>query len=267
MTFAIFGKREPVTNPRVYFDNAEGGIVRADGSLQRAFLDSLERISTVGPQPLTGPPILIENYDDKKWYLERDDSLIQIVTSPVFAGSHALAADPTPGSQPNRLSGAVKLVHQPQAIQNFLAQPGIGYAQTFMRFDAGLHNETIMFIDHEWLEGLQAPLHVAGGDWMAFVGVRPDGVVFVTAGTEATMNGTPSTERNWHLEVLGQSLQPNVQYRLRVVADFGARMFKSFSIVGPGLDRTFDLSALSLDYPNYMPFDRAAMGYFVGAMR
>jgi len=247
MTFAFFGKREPMpTSPRVYFDNVEGGIVNTDGSSQRVFIDSFERISVVGPQPLTGPPILTENYDDKQWYLERDDSIFQIVTSPVMSGARAGAADATPGNLPNRLSGAVKLVQRPPAMQGFLTQPGIGYAQTYMRFDAGLPDETIIFLDQELLEGLEAPIYHAGGDWMSFVGVRPDGVVWVTAGTEATMNGTPSTERNWKTDEIGERLQPGVWYRLRVVADCSTRMFKRFVISGPGLSKPLDLSGTPL---------------------
>jgi hypothetical protein len=124
-----------------------------------------------------------------------------------------------------------------------------------------------MFVDHELLEGLAKPRWVKGGDWMSFVGVQRSGAVWVAGGTEATENGKPSSERKWIIHDLKHRLKPCVWYRVTVIANFAKRYFVSFNIKGPGLDRTIDLSKIKLDYPNYMPFDRAGMIYIVGAMR
>jgi len=139
--------------------------------------------------------------------------------------------------------------------------------QAFVRFGADMPDDVIMFADQEWLEGVDEPKHVEGGDWMAFVGVQRGGGIWVGAGTNAALQGKASKDRDWKIFDLRQRLQAEVWYRLRVVADFGQRRFKSFTIEGAALNRTFDLAGLPLDYPNYMPFSRAGMVYIVGAMR
>lgn len=164
----------------------------------------------------------------------------------------------------SRLSGAVALVARSPEVQSFLRNPGTGYVQGFVRFGADMPDDVIMFVDQEWLEGVDQPKHVKGGDWMAVVGVQRGGAIWVGAGTGAAL---PSKERDWKIFDLRQRLQADMWYRLRVVADFGQRRFKSFTIEGGALNRTFDLHGLPLDYPNYMPFSRAGMVYIVGAMR
>lgn len=167
----------------------------------------------------------------------------------------------------SRLSGAVAFAPGTPEVAAFLAQPAVGYVQAYVRFGPDLADDVIIFVDQELLEGLAQPRWVRGGDWMAFVGVQRAGGVWIAGGTEATERGQPSRERKWTIHDLKQRLEPDVWYRMRVVADFAQRRFVSFSIQGPGLDRTIDLSRVMLDYPNYMPFDRAGKIYIVGAMR
>jgi hypothetical protein len=171
------------------------------------------------------------------------------------------------GNRQSRLSGAVAFAPESLETIAFLSRPGIGYVQAYLRFKPDLADDVIMFVDQEMLEGLAAPRRVKGGDWMAFVGVQRSGVVWVAGGTDKTMQGNPSSRRNWSIHNLGQRLQPDVWYRMRIIADFDQRRFVSFSIEGSGLERTLDLSEIVLDYPNYMPFDRAGIIYIVGAMR
>jgi hypothetical protein len=167
----------------------------------------------------------------------------------------------------SRLSGAVALVRQSPGARAFLTEPGVGYLEAYFRFGTDMPDDVIIAIDQEMIEGVNRSLRYAGADWMALVGVQRAGGVWVTAGTDATMNGTPSTARNWKIYDLKTRLLPDTWYRMRVEADFGNRHFRSFSIDGGDLSRTIDLSQLTLDYPNYMPFSAPSLGYFVVAMR
>lgn len=166
-----------------------------------------------------------------------------------------------------RLSGAVAFVKEAPQTATFLASPGVGYVEAYMRFGPDLADDVIIFVDQELLEGLAKHRWVKGGDWMALVGVQRAGGVWVGGGTDNTLKGEVSKERKWVIHDLKQRLEPNTWYRMRVVADFAKRHFVSFSIQGGKLDRTIDISEVPLDYPNYMPFDRASMIYIVGAMR
>jgi hypothetical protein len=167
----------------------------------------------------------------------------------------------------SRLSGIVAFAEESEDTTAFLTKPGMGYAQTYIRFGDDLADDVIMFIDHELLEGVADPHWVPGGDWMALAGVQRTGVVWVAGGFSVSRNGEPSTQRNWSIHNLNQHLKPNVWYQIRVNADFATGRFISFSIKGEEIDQTIDLSDVLLDYPNYMPFDRSGMIYIVGAMR
>jgi len=167
----------------------------------------------------------------------------------------------------SRLSMAVAEVSKGSDIVPFLQKPGAGYVQAYVRFGSDMPDDVIMTLDQEFLDGVNNPLYVSGGDWMALIGVQRSGLLWVAAGTAATMQGIPSTTRNWQIESLGTRLQPNVWYLLRTEADFGSRHFKRFIISGPGINKTIDLSKYTMDYPNYMPFNSRMMTYYVGAMR
>ncbi|MEW5882498.1 MAG: hypothetical protein AB1761_18915 [Pseudomonadota bacterium] len=167
----------------------------------------------------------------------------------------------------SRLSCAVALVYEGEPISQFLVQPGPSFVQAYVRFDSDLPDDVIFGIDQEFLDGVANPFHLKGGDWMSFIGVQRSGAVWVAGGTDKTMNGTPSKERTWKIFDLGQPLMPNTWYRLRTEADFGTRRFRRFTVEGPGLARSLDLSDLKLDYPNYMPFSDRAMSFYVCAMR
>jgi hypothetical protein len=167
----------------------------------------------------------------------------------------------------SRLSAGVVVVSEGAEIASFLQRPGEGYVQAYLRFGPGLADDVIMVIDQELIEGVNNPLYVKGGDWMALVGVQRSGAVWMAAGTNEQLKGKPSSDRNWKIQDLKARLQPDAWYRVRVEADFGKRRFKSFTIEGPGINRTLDLSEYLLDYPNYAPFSARTMTYYVGAMR
>jgi hypothetical protein len=167
----------------------------------------------------------------------------------------------------SRLSSAVAFVSKSLAVKHFLDQPGAGYVQAYFRFGPDFPDDVIVGIDQELLEGVDNPLYVPGGDWMAFVGVQRTGAVWVGAGSDRGLKGTASRDRDWKIYDLKTPLEPDVWYRMRVEADFGSRRFKSFTIDGPGIKHTLDLSSHLLDYPNYMPFNSRSMIYIVAAMR
>lgn len=167
----------------------------------------------------------------------------------------------------SRLSCVVALVYEGEPIRQFLAKPGPSFVQAYVRFDSDLPDDVIFGIDQEFLDGVANPFHLEGGDWMSFIGIQRTGAVWVATGTDETMNGKPSKERTWKIFNLGQHLRPNSWYRLRVEADFGTRHFHQFTVEGPDLAKSLDLSGLTLDYPNSMPFSDRAMSYYVCAMR
>ena len=65
---------------------------------------------------------------------------------------------------------------------------------------------------------------------------------------------------------LGMALEPNTWYRLHCVADFGNRKYVSFTVEGPGIKKTLDLSHLHLDYPNMIPFSARGLTEYVWSM-
>ncbi len=166
----------------------------------------------------------------------------------------------------SRLSGVVAFQKQETAIQEWLSTPTEAFVEAQVRFSPTLADSVIFGVDQEYLDGMHAPHHLAGGDWMGLVGLQRSGKVWVAAGTEATEQGSPSKERNWVVLDIGHSLQPDTWYRINTVADFATRHYVSLTISGPNLHKEFDLSAYRLDYPNMMPFDGRSMTDYVWAM-
>lgn len=167
----------------------------------------------------------------------------------------------------SRLSAAVALINSSTPMQTFLKKPGRSYVQTYFYFQQSLPEDVLFGLDQELIEGISRPIYVKGGDWMSFAALQRTGKIWVAAGSPETLKGVASKERNWKIYDLGTALKPNTWYRLRCQSDFSTRHFQSLTVEGPGLNKTIDLSQLPLDYPNYMPFDQAAMSYYVEAMR
>jgi hypothetical protein len=183
------------------------------------------------------------------------------------AGVLGLARPAAAQRRASRLSAAVAFAADSPALEAFLAAPGIASIEAHLRFEADFPDDVIAFADIEWIEGMSAPRFIAGADWMALVGLQRGGALWVGAGTEAQRAGTPSRERAWRILPLGRRLEPATWYRLRVTADFNRRRFVGAELEGGGWRRDVDLRGIPLDYPNVMPFDRAAVVAIVGAMR
>jgi len=167
----------------------------------------------------------------------------------------------------SRLSGAVMFIYSQGSVQEWLEHPKKSYVQAYFYFPPDLGSDIIFGVDQEMLEGVDNPIHFPGADWMALVGLTREGVLWIPIGTEDALNGTPSDASVWDVIDLDVILQPNTWYFMRETADFQTRRFESFSLKGPNVNITVDLSDYNVDYPNYIPLDNRMLTYYVYAIR
>ncbi len=179
--------------------------------------------------------------------------------------------DPVPVPEPelleSRLSATVALVHSAAEVQAFLQQPGTGYVEAYFNFPATLADDVWFGIDQELIEGVDSPRTFEGADWMGLIAVNRNGQLGTPIGSAASHAGAPDDAMDWEIQDLGVTLQPDTWYRLRGEVDFGTRTFTGMSLQGPDVDVSVDLSGLLLSYPNYAPFDRPFMTYYVFSLR
>jgi len=163
----------------------------------------------------------------------------------------------------NRLSSTVSFIHSGSAIETWLNDPTEAFIEAWVYFEGDLNDSTIFGIDMELLEGTTDPIRFEGADWMALVGIQRNGTVWVAGGEANALSGNPSKERNWQLKSLSTELKPNTWYKLKTVADFNELEFVSFTVSGPNINETLDLTGIQVDYPNYAPFDQRALTHYV----
>ena len=166
-----------------------------------------------------------------------------------------------------RLSGTVMFIHSSPVVQDWLQQPKKSYIQAYFLFPSDFASDIIFGIDQEMIEGVDDPIHFPGADWMALVGLTRDGVLSIPVGTSDALNGTPSDASVWEFIDLGVSLQPDTWYFMKEEANFETRKFESFTLLGPEVNISVDLSNYNVDYPNYIPIDNRSMTYYVYAIR
>ena len=166
-----------------------------------------------------------------------------------------------------RLSGTVVFVHSPSSVQTWLQEPGKSYVQAYFMFPSDFASDIIFGIDQELIEGVNDPIHFAGADWMALVGLTREGISNIPVGTSESLNGTPSDASVWEFIDLGVELQPDTWYVMKETADFQSQRFDSFTLTGPGVNVTVDLSKYYVDYPNYISIDNRSLTYYVYAIR
>lgn len=166
-----------------------------------------------------------------------------------------------------RLSGTVLFVHSSPTVQNWLEEPKKSFVQAYFMFPTDFAEDIIFGIDQEFIEGVDDPIHFPGADWMALVGLTRTGMLNIPIGTEDSLNGTPSDASVWKNIDLGIELQSNTWYLMRETADFQSRRFESFTLRGPDINITIDLSEYYVDYPNYIPIDNRSLTYYVYAIR
>jgi len=166
-----------------------------------------------------------------------------------------------------RLSGSVLFVHSPSNVQKWLQEPRKSFVQAYFMFPSNFASDIIFGIDQEMIEGVDNPIHFAGADWMALVGLTRNGILNIPVGTSESLNGTPSDASVWEYIDLGIELQPDTWYLMKETADFQTRRFDTFTLIGPEINITVDLSNYYVDYPNYIPIDNRSLTYYVYAVR
>lgn len=166
-----------------------------------------------------------------------------------------------------RLSGTVLFIHSSPSVQHWLQEPKKSFVQAYFMFPTGFASDIIFGIDQEFIEGVDNPIHFPGADWMALVGLTRSGMLNIPVGTEESLNGTPSDASVWEIIDLDIELQPNTWYLMRETADFQSRRFESFTLTGPNVNITVDLSEYYVDYPNYISIDNRSLTYYVYAIR
>jgi len=166
-----------------------------------------------------------------------------------------------------RLSGTVLFVHSSPSVQHWLQEPKKSFVQAYFMFPTDFASDIIFGIDQEFIEGVDNPIHFRGADWMALVGLTRSGMLNIPVGTEESLNGTPSDASVWEIIDLDIELQPNTWYLMRETADFLSRRFESFTLTGPNVNITIDLSEFYVDYPNYISIDNRSLTYYVYAIR
>ncbi|MFO8127540.1 hypothetical protein [Yoonia sp.] len=166
-----------------------------------------------------------------------------------------------------RLSGTVLFIHSSPSVQDWLEEPKKTFVQAYFMFPTDFASDIIFGIDQEFIEGVDDPIRFPGADWMALVGLTRTGMLNIPVGTDESLNGTPSDASVWEIIDLDIKLQPNTWYLMRETADFQSRRFESFTLTGPNVNITIDLSQYYVDYPNYIPIDNRSLTYYVYAIR
>jgi len=179
----------------------------------------------------------------------------------------AIIPQPEPELSDLISSICVAFAHSDERVQNFTAQPTQAYISGYFYFEEGLGSDIIFGLDIEWLEGLDNPVHIPGGDWMSLAGVNKEGILWFPIGSPENLEGTPTNTDKWEVKDLQISLQAKTWYKMTITSDFSKREFLSFRLEGNGIDATEDISGFPLEYPNYAPFDKSALTFYTFAIR
>ncbi len=197
---------------------------------------------------------------------------VLFVTACGGGGSSPVAPPPPPPPPPvseldSRLSASVAFVHSQVEVQAFLATPANGYVEAWFNFPADLATDVWFGIDQELVEGVDQPRNFAGADWMGLMALNRNGELGTPVGSPASHAGTPDDAGDWVIQDLGVTLQPNIWYKIRGIVDFNTLTFSEMQLSGPSVNVVVDLSANLLSYPNYIPFDKPALTYYVYTLR
>lgn len=164
-------------------------------------------------------------------------------------------------------SASVAFVHSTDKLDYFFQSPTKAYVSGYFYFGDDLADDVIFGLDLEWLEGLDAPVNFKGADWMALAGFNRKGILWFPIGSPENLEGTPTNTDKWEVKDIGTELEPNIWYKMTIVADFAKREFVSVRIEGDTLDKTIDISGFPLEYPNYAPFDKPSLTYYTHVLR
>lgn len=169
-------------------------------------------------------------------------------------------------SQDSILSASVSFAYSDIRLQDFFANPNKAYVSGYFYFNETLAEDVIFGLDVEWFEGTENPINFAGADWMAFIGLTREGVVWIPTGLPENLTGTP-TQDNWTIRNLNQSLAPNTWYKMTITADFNTLKFESLILEVNSTNIQLDLTDLPLQYPNYAPFNQPTLTFYTFSAR
>lgn len=204
--------------------------------------------------------------------MRRIYSLLPVLIMAACGGGGSGSPTDTPPAPPvneldSRLSASVAFVHTQAEVQTFLAAPAQGYVEAWFNFPADLAPDVWFGIDQELIEGVDQPRNFAGADWMGLMALNRNGELGTPVGSPVSHAGTPDDANDWVIQDLGVTLQPDVWYKIRGTVDFNTLMFSEMQLTGPSVNVAVDLSANQLSYPNYIPFDKPALTYYVFTLR
>ncbi|MFO1039751.1 MAG: calcium-binding protein [Geminicoccaceae bacterium] len=171
------------------------------------------------------------------------------------------------GGVPTNFSAIVTALTTAGGVGAWLEDPQFGLMSAMVRFASDLPADVVFGIDQEFLESGPDPIRYMGADWMAMAGINRAGELSVRIGSEDELNGKPATESHWESFDLGLELQPDTWYRLSSVVDFASLHWISFTISGPGIEKTVDLADLPVSFTEVLPSDVRALTYFPWAAR
>jgi len=165
------------------------------------------------------------------------------------------------------VSASVAFAYQGEVLTNYLANPKRAAVSGYFWFEEDLGDDVIFGLDIEWLEGVNNPVHVSGGDWMGLAGVTRKGILWFPIGSPVNRDGIPTDTDTWEIRDLGFDLSPNTWYQMTIIVDFELREFVSVTLEGANLNTTVDISGFALEYPNYAPFDEPSLTFYTFALR
>ncbi|MEM8763868.1 MAG: hypothetical protein AAGD88_08650 [Bacteroidota bacterium] len=167
----------------------------------------------------------------------------------------------------NIISASVAFAYQGDVLNNYLSNPKRAAISGYFWFTEDLGDDVIFGLDIEWLEGVNNPIHISGGDWMGLAGFIRKGVLWFPVGSLANRDGIPTDTDTWEIRDIGFDLSPNTWYQMTIIVDFELREFDSITLEGPNLNTTVDISGFALEYPNYAPFDEPSLTFYSFALR
>ena len=164
-------------------------------------------------------------------------------------------------------SAAVAFSYEDGKFGDFFQDPSQALITGYFYFEEDLAEDVIFGLDIEWLEGTDNPIHVSGGDWMALAGFNRSGILWYPVGSPENLDGIPTDTDKWEVRDIGAVLEPNTWYKMTITANFGLREFASVQLQGGGIDFEMNLEGFPLEYPNYIPFDKASLTFYCFALR
>jgi hypothetical protein len=151
-------------------------------------------------------------------------------------------------------------------VKTWLNSPKKGYIEAYFSFPQSLAKDVVFGIDIEFWDGKDTYLYHPSGVWMAYPGITRDGVLVFISGNEENLNGEPGKGELVTIQ-MNVSLKPNTWYKLRCEADFSKRKFVSFSINGPDINKTVDLTQYNVVLPEWAPVTQRIIFLSVGAIK